>query len=99
MPRLPGRNQSESFPKERLRDLRTTRKHLSENFLSHVVTREPSASRARNCSTELHRNWSNWLLVKSDNSSHALHSLFAIPLAALSCLAAEIDREIVAVSP
>jgi len=38
-------------------------------------------------------------LVKSDNSRHGLHSLFAIPLAALSCLAAEIDRENVAVSP
>jgi hypothetical protein len=54
MPRLPGRNQSESFPNETLRDLRTTRKHLSENFLSRVVTRKPSASRAYNCSTELH---------------------------------------------
>jgi hypothetical protein len=32
MPGSPGRNQSESFPMETLRDLRAMRKHSSENF-------------------------------------------------------------------
>ena len=53
MPRSPGHNQSESFPKETFRDLRTTRKHLSENFVSHAVKREPilrvRAIALRNC--------------------------------------------------